>query len=731
MGAPIFKTLTHPTKPPLELVSNDDGKTWEPSAPTDDGSEPFSVPASLGVTDGPVPKVPVKPSRAQPPDPAAPPAKPSAPPSNDDPVAALKSRHAEEVERRKAFQAPPEKMKPLAAFQTMLPQSMSFSLSDEMEGVGAQMRARDEEVAGTAAPQARERGMDDRSLPDYAVLKNPREVEDSAYQGAHAPRQAQIDKAQADQPGVSMATQIGGGALASLPLAAFGMPATMLGRMGVGMAEGAALGGAESAGAAHEGERMEKGLVGLGVGGLTGGAVGALPLDTMAQWLGRKGRELTGKAAGPTAGQLKRRATEGRDLTRAEAYEELGGEIQEEGFNAGWTPGSANRIEANARDAKAQAGQQIDEIVDEMMSVGRPEPQGRNPTGGFDGEDLGPRSPQRLTDGPDPAQRPFTPAAGPRGEPPAPQSAGDLPANAGAGVHTPPTSEWHHLNQKLRPERFGPRSGLDQPPPKQLPPPPAFDESGYPLSKSHQSDVSMNDVGAPPKVDEPFVGGSTPARPGGQEPEDVFVWSSKPDPVRAVEVNLGFVGKEVQKAANEMRALRTPKAEKLAAELEDQAEMFRTTGPDNSGYTDYKTAWKTRVLLDKFSHNAAGQMDGVGAEQLRMVAGKVQKALEVAVGRNRPELLDPLLKANKTYGRASDAFSIAGDRVGSREAGDAEYLKTVGNLAGLGAFNRYGHSAMAAGADNTRKSLAAFPGAMGYLGAQMYPQDNPELFEEE
>jgi hypothetical protein len=30
-----------------------------------------------------------------------------------------------------------------------------------------------------------------------------------------------------------------------------------------------------------------------------------------------------------------------------------------------------------------------------------------------------------------------------------------------------------------------------------------------------------------------------------------------------------------------------------------------------------------------------------------------------------------------------------------------------------------------------QQGLAAFPGAMGYLGAQMYPEDNPELFEEE
>jgi hypothetical protein len=192
----------------------------------------------------------------------------------------------------------------------------------------------------------------------------------------------------------------------------------------------------------------------------------------------------------------------------------------------------------------------------------------------------------------------------------------------------------------------------------------------------------------------------------------------------AVTVDFTPIAMKLDEAATELASLPIPEAEKLSTDLAKRAQMFAT-----EGFSDYKTAWKTRVLLDKLSHDATGQKQGVVAERLRSIAGDLQEQIEAAVAKGRPELLEPLREANKRYSTASKVRGYSKGDVAGRETGDipvgqATTLARAPVIGGAAkAMSATGDRAKAYLGRGVQQGLAAFPGALGFAGAQMMPED--------
>lgn len=505
-------------------------------------------------------------------------------------------------------------MTPLAAFSTMLPQGLTLGGGDEVSPT----------MGATPSSMDPTPGM----LPSMPSKPAERPGHESATEdipktyaggGGAADQQqrsmrADIATAEEEDPAyMGTAGKVIGGGLATAPLAAFGIPGGMAARAGAAALEGGALGAAEGALSAEEGQRLEGAKTGGLVGGLTGGAVGALPLDKVARevgdWASRKRLTSTGVGAGDY-GKLVSQGAPGKvdpgDIDavvrkRTTGPEAMGEAIEDVGLTGGVsTRGYWKRAER----MKAEAGQEIGAIVDDLMSG-------------------------------------------------------------------------------------------------KLPDPPAF-------KGASTADVA-DDVIDAPRLDVDEINADAGPRP--------------------VVVELGPVAANLRKAAAELDPLATPEAGPMAEALMKRAEMFETAGEAGSGMTDYKTAWETRVLLDKLSFDAHGQKNGIAAEQLRKIAGDLQQQLEASVAKNRPELLKPLREANKRYSTADKVANYSGGAQGARETGDPSVGETnlarsspgaAGFLAGL---RSVGDRAGAYTGRGVQQGLAAFPAMVGLQGAQMYPED--------
>lgn len=203
----------------------------------------------------------------------------------------------------------------------------------------------------------------------------------------------------------------------------------------------------------------------------------------------------------------------------------------------------------------------------------------------------------------------------------------------------------------------------------------------------------------------------------------------KPTPAgspRAVTVDFTAIASKLDEAATEMSALPMPEAERAAADLAERAQMLNV-----AGFGDYKTAWKTRVMLDELAFDAegVGQKNTPLAKRLRSLAGDLQEQIEAAVERDRPELLEPLRDANKRYSAASKVSRFSGQAQGARETGDPSVgevglARSAPGAAGvLAGVRSVGDRAGAFAGRGVQQGLSAFAPLMGYAGAQMLPED--------
>lgn len=559
MAEPLYKTFRNKkTGNVVDAISDDGGKTWRVDG---QATTPSDTELSASVED----RQPGQP----PPSDAPGQAVGAQDPTDFDPnqlgatggsPADIAQRELDAMPEPQVAEPGPPKTTPLSAFAQWLPQPYSFSLSDEMEGIGAAERFRDEQMTGGAYGRTKGRGID-------APLMTPQEQEQASYEDAQGRRQAELDKAAEDQPGAAIAAQVLGGIHATAPLAAFGMPAGMLGRMGVGGAEGVALGAAEGAASAKPGERAEGAVRGGLIGGPLGVLGGALPIKGTADYAGDLASRKRLTSTGPTAEDYEELLQRGINKPA-----EVGQAIEDVGLTRGaTTTGYMNQ----ADQMRKEAGKEIESIVADIQSVPQPTP-------------------------------------------------------------------------------------------------------GMP----------------------------TPA-----------------DGKRAVTVDFTPVAMNIDEAATELAKLPIPEAAKMSADLQKRAQMLAT-----DGFSDYKTAWQTRVYLDDLAHDATGQgqKNTPVAKRLRQIAGDLQAQLEAAVSRDRPELLEPLREANKRYSTATKVFDYSSGDVARRATTKPTAGQVLASIATAGAVPAYqlvGDRAVSSLARGTQQGLAAFPGGMGYLGAQMMPED--------
>jgi hypothetical protein len=318
------------------------------------GEAPFDVPGNLGVTTGPVPKVPARAAPA-----AAAPAAPTAGgvmPLTDSEIALAIAKGDRAPEFKTARAAMPPGLG--TSILRGAGKGLSLSFGDEMAGAGAALAD-----AMTGEPSKGDPHGD-------AVRGAPFESERSRYAAEDA-------AAQKANPKAFGAAQIGGAGLATLPLSAFagamglgGAGASLGARVGLGAAEGGLVGGVEGAGSAEPGER----LAGAGKGAAIGGAVGAaLPafmgipvvrraLDKVEGGLERFASQKRGETVMTTEGAINRAKDAKLSATGvgSDALEKLGREVEAAGATeAGILPRSHRGLEEWGETELRNAGQDI------------------------------------------------------------------------------------------------------------------------------------------------------------------------------------------------------------------------------------------------------------------------------------------------------------------------------------------------------------------------------------
>lgn len=616
--APAYKKFRDKqTGEVVSAVSVDGGRTWRREmAPG--GEAAFDVPADLGTVEGKVPKVPAKP--------------PADAGGAQDPTDFDPSRLGEQPRRSAVLDAEEERARLAAqgdeniakppppkpglgeAVARALGNAFSGNFDDEFSavmatrGLPSNVGLPDQMAMGLPArtpqlpkgPPGKEPNAED--IPRRSVLKSsgreenaedipkhyrrsdpvarefPGDPDMAAQVGLQNEQRAADEAARKEFPKTSFATEVVGGALASAPLAAFGLPAagaSRLARMGQGAAGAIPGGVVAGAGAADEGDMTTGALMGGGLAAFGGALGGALPVRNASEAAGNYASRKRLTSTGIGRADYEELLDQG-----LRKPEEVGQAIEDVGLTQGIT--STGYLHG-ADKMKAEAGKEIEAIVDDVSSAPLPTPDAPTPTG---------------------AKRP-------------------------------------------------------------------------------------------------------------------------------VPVDLTAIAMKLDEAATEMAGLPIPEAEKISKDLAKRAMLFATEGT-----ADYKTAWKTRVLLDDLAFDATGQKQGVAAKRLRSIAGDLQDAIESAVAENRPDLLEPLREANKRYATASKVRNyskgdVAGRMTRDMPMGQVALLSRTPVIGGAArAAEASGDRAKAYVARGIQQGLPAFPGALGYSGAMMLPEDL-ELQEQE
>ena len=292
---------------------------------------------------------------------------PNTAPRKSEVLAAMEEQAKAEADAAPKYKAKPEQAGILETMGLNAMEGLNFGWGGEIADKFASM-------AGEAPQRTQGRGID---APTMTPEQQAAADKASSYQGS-------VDKSKADRPILAAASEIGGGALATAPLAAFAPLARLAtgagrgARMAAGGLAGAGTGALSGAGQAEEGEKLQ----GAAQGGLTGGTLGAafgmLPVNKAASALDDVASTQRAKAAGFTGSKADELIeTKGEQIfqkggSKLEAIPQMGEDIEKynlqnvdrvkgihpfgkgEGFG-GAVPATAKRYFENAENLEREA----------------------------------------------------------------------------------------------------------------------------------------------------------------------------------------------------------------------------------------------------------------------------------------------------------------------------------------------------------------------------------------